>query len=326
MTRNVRVSISPVIPLDELVTQLGSLPQADPVAYALKRTLEIETLGPGWRSRLEEIERRAQHVKWSNGFILHFGDGVSSWTYRDPLLEQLLRDLVALGFTVTSCGPLFDWRPAYRPKPRAFQFGAGHVRLGVMAGFMGVGHADHLVSRRWLEFGPWARLRLEDRDLTLCVFYDPDLSESPEDMTLAVEQAYPGHERMGISPVGGYLFGDHDYEGPIEGTYLTEPRRFVRVVHGRDVSQREMLDAAAFRRDSRDTDTPIERFSYVFMEEKVARRHLHELWLRELECYAIIAGQEVRLDEDYQPERSPPDWAVAVEAKWQPILEELANQ
>jgi hypothetical protein len=35
----------------------------------------------------------------------------------------------------------------------------------------------------------------------------------------------------------------------------------------------------------------------VFIEEEVARRHLHELWLRELEGWTCIDGNEGRLDD-----------------------------
>lgn len=321
------VSIAPRLPLDRLIGDLGSVPPTAPVAFSDRRTHRRASLGPEWSTRIAELDQGASYVEWANDFLIHLDDvSVSSWTCSDLSFRVFLRDLTSITFETGVGGSILPWWRVYDEKPRRFQFGDGHVQLGVAAAFRGEGHTNHLVSRRWLEFGPWALLRLENHDLTFCVFYDPDLTDAPEDIALAVDQAYPGHERMGISPVGGYLFGDHDYEGPIEGTYLTESRRFVRVVHGRDLSQREMLDAAAFRRDSRDTDTPIERFSYVFMEEEVAREHLHELWLRELECFAIIAGREVRLDEDYRPDRSPPDWAVAVEAKWQPILEELGSQ
>jgi hypothetical protein len=47
-----------------------------------------------------------------------------------------------------------------------------------------------------------------------------------------------------------------------------------------------------------------------------ARRYLHELWLRELECWCIDAqGREVRLDDGYQPERIVPEWVERVEGR-----------
>ena len=59
-------------------------------------------------------------------------------------------------------------------------------------------------------------------------------------------------------------------------------------------------------------DQPIESVAYVFISEADARRHLHELWLRELECWAFADGKEIRLDLDYRPEPpSPPGWATS---------------
>jgi len=89
------------------------------------------------------------------------------------------------------------------------------------------------------------------------------------------------------------------------------------VVHGRAVSQCEMLDACAARvYQPLGPDKPLAQVAYVFMTEDQARAYLHELWLRGLECWAIVEGREVRLDDSYEPGPPPkPDWVVEVEAR-----------
>jgi hypothetical protein len=89
------------------------------------------------------------------------------------------------------------------------------------------------------------------------------------------------------------------------------------VIHGRDVPQLEMLDACAARHyNILGPDKPLDNVAFVFMEESVARAHLHELWLRELECRAIIGGQEVLLNTGYNPPPpEKPQWVLDVEAR-----------
>jgi hypothetical protein len=53
------------------------------------------------------------------------------------------------------------------------------------------------LSPRWLDFGPWRVIR-RPNDTTWIQFHDTDPAE-------AYEQAKVGHERMGISPTGGYI-------------------------------------------------------------------------------------------------------------------------
>ena len=53
---------------------------------------------------------------------------------------------------------------------------------------------------------------------------------------------------------------------------------------------------------------------FVFVHEGQARAHLHELWLRELECWVHDARGLRRLDADYHPTPTPPDWARRLDA------------
>jgi len=177
-----------------------------------------------------------------------------------------------------------------------------HLSLGWGCGFKGEGH-KRLVSRRWLEFGPWYLLH-GSNDISLVQFHDLEA-----DATTALDQAKIGHERMGISDIGGYIQSDYVYTHELSGLYEPEQRLLKIIVHGRDVSQAEMLDACAARYYQVLGPTqPIEDVAYIFMEEAKARQHLHELWLRELECRAIINGQEVRLDTEYNPIPDKPEW------------------
>jgi hypothetical protein len=54
--------------------------------------------------------------------------------------------------------------------------------------------------------------------------------------------------------------------------------------------------------------------AYVFVDEADARAHLHELWLRELECWLVDDKGKRRLDLDYHPVPNPPGWVKRLDA------------
>jgi hypothetical protein len=185
-------------------------------------------------------------------------------------------------------------------------FGSLHAELGWGCAFKGAGH-DRLVSRRWLEYGPWRLIRVAS-DTTLVQFHD-----LAADADAALAQSAPGHALLGITPTSGYLYPEHRFRHDVSGLYEAAHRRLKIVVAGRDVEVDEMLDACVVRANQRhDPAKPIERIAYVFIDEAAARRHLHQLWLRELECWALGPGGETRLDEDYRPSARPPAWVVAL--------------
>ncbi len=222
--------------------------------------------------------------------------------------DRVLAQLAKIPFTVGSTPSLYPaWDDGTLGESyQAPGFGDLHWSHGWACFFRGAGH-DRLVSRRWLDYGPWRLLRGE-QDTSLVQFHD-----LAADAATALAQAKPGHERMGISDIGGYIQSNYAPSADIRGTYHPGQHKLEFVVHGREVSQVEMLDACAARYyQALGRDKPLRRIAYVFMEESVARAHLHELWLRELECWAIIAGREVRLDEDYRPARSLPAWVAAL--------------
>lgn len=181
-------------------------------------------------------------------------------------------------------------------------FADWHTPLGWGCAFRGPGH-DRLVSRRWLDHGPWRKVA-GSNDTTLIQFHDLEA-----DARTALEQARPGHQRMGITDQGGFIQSGFVFQHKLEGLYSPTERRMKVVVHGREISQLEMLEWCAARKyQSFGPDKPVDQVGFVFMEEKVAKQHLHELWLRELECWTIRRGEEVRLDDHYAPKAVLPAW------------------
>lgn len=221
----------------------------------------------------------------------------------DP--EDLLLRLVNVPFSIGSAAELYpEWTDGSLGE---IYEGPGFAELhwphGWACFFRGAGH-DRLVSRRWLDFGPW-KLRRGPHDTTLVQFHTLGM-----DAATALAQARIGHERMGISDTGGFIQGRYVYAYDLKGLYYPEQRKLHITVYGRDVSQREMLDACAARLYQRlGPDQPLDNVVYVFMEQEHAIAHLHELWLRGLECRTIINGEEVDLMAKYYPQPAPIEWS-----------------
>lgn len=207
---------------------------------------------------------------------------------------------------------------------------------GFAVGFKGLGH-DRLVSRRWLDFGPWWTIK-GPNDTSIVLFHDPDA-----DAETALEQAKLGHQRMGITDEGGLLLPIYNPKHTIKGLYCEKDKGLKITVNGRKVTQREMLDVASLRyqyshkhdfseiqkiaeergfeftsddSNSLDPNTPVEKILYVFIDENEAREHLHELWLREIECWTYVNGLKTRLDLDYNPTPNKPDWVKKCEERY----------
>jgi hypothetical protein len=172
------------------------------------------------------------------------------------------------------------------------------------------------VSRRWLDFGPWRVIR-RPNDTTFIQFHDLALTDPAE----AYAQAAPGLERMGNSPIGGHIAFHRSglLEIAGKGLYRASERLLEVVVGpGNTVPPRSMLANCALRLEHEETQPAtgrIERIAYVFVDEGDARAHLHELWLRELECWVADDRGKRRLDLDYHPIPSPPAWVRDLEAR-----------
>jgi hypothetical protein len=176
-------------------------------------------------------------------------------------------------------------------------------------------------------------------DTTFIQFHDLAVT----DPKAAWAQARPGLERMGYSPTGGWLLthtedldrqrmgraiggalGDHIRAAPpidllarVGGVYRGDVRTLDVVVPPRAVvSQQQMLHACELRLFHRRTQPTVDRIdtiAYVFVDKADAEAHLHELWLRELECWYLDERGKHRLDATYHPTPNPPAWVQALD-------------
>ena len=255
-----------------------------------------------WAARLEG-EPRALCGTWGEygGTLFSYAppEIVAARILDFPADPAAVLDLVAgLPFEVASFGVLYpEWQDTYTPPG----FAQMQALLGWGCAFRGAGH-DRLVSRRWLEAGPW-RLWRAAGDLSLVQFHELGLAAEA-----ALAQARPGHGRLGIGENGGYLQDPYHFQSEVRGLYVAAEKKLVIAAADR-VTAVQMRDACALRRKRRaDTAEPVEVVAYMFLNEELARAQLPELWLRELECWALIDGRPVRLDVDFRPVVERPDW------------------
>jgi hypothetical protein len=185
--------------------------------------------------------------------------------------------------------------------------------------FKGKGHQS-LPSRRYLAYGPWRILRYEPQDITLIQFHDVNA-----DIPTVLEQAKPGHEFIGF--MGEHMrtvmitqnewdYGEDEIDTLL--AYYSPSEKMLRyTVNDHSLSRRELLEACKARVwQPFGKNQPIERIAYVFTNEEDAWENLHELWLREIECWTIIDRKQVRIDEDYTPPPpQKPDWVRQLEAQ-----------
>jgi len=136
--------------------------------------------------------------------------------------------------------------------------------------FRGPGH-DRLVSRRWLEFGPWRVIR-RPNDTTFIQFHDLTITDPAE----AYAQAAPGHQRMGIDQIGGFIQGiDPNIIAEVKGVFRAKERTLDIVVPPDTiVSQQDMRVACGLRLHHRLTRPDVDRIdtiAYVFIEKADAQ-------------------------------------------------------
>ncbi len=233
---------------------------------------------------------------------------------QDTTESSVTRFCDSLPFEIATFATTLEqaWIDADYPR---WGFGRTHRSHGWGCAFRGAGH-DRLVSRRWLDFGPWRVIR-RPNDTTFIQFHDLAIT----DPAAAYAQAAPGHERMGNSATGGYLQHQLDWiiGDDVPGLYFDKTRTLeVVVAPAIAVSQEDMLSYCALRLKHRLTPPAtgrVERIAYVFMERADAEAHLHELWLRELECWYVEGRGKHRLDLDYHPVPNPPAWVRALDGK-----------
>jgi hypothetical protein len=253
-----------------------------------------------WPNRRLQIS----HTPRSNLVVFGIPDAFST-------IDEALAILEPLPFEVCGLGSVFfdEWIKADFER---WSFSRSHIDHGWACAFRGAGH-DRLVSRRWLDFGPWRVIR-RPNDTTFIQFHDLAITGPTE----AYEQAKIGHERMGCSDTGGFIQQIEDWMlADVRGLYFAEDRKLEVIVPAHEaVSQSRMANACTLRlhhRLTRPAHQLIERVAFVFFDEADARAHLHELWLRELECWHVDGSGKHRLDLDYHPTPNPPEWVKRLE-------------
>ncbi len=217
-------------------------------------------------------------------------------------VESVMKMLASLPWTVATFSEISSqggWDEYCVSEFTDFQF-----QHGWACAFKGEGH-DRLVSRRCLEFGPWRLLRDEANDISFVQFHD--LNTDP---ATALEQVKPGHRAMSIYGVGDYIDETHTFTNDLKAHYVPEERNMrVVIPPGKEITESEMSDYCAARHFQAFESQPFDTLSFVFIAAEEAQNYLHDLWLREIECFGITEqGVEVRLDRDYDPVPETPDW------------------
>lgn len=222
------------------------------------------------------------------------------WDLDIARLSELLSRLSWTLAAVRGIYPEWDEVPELRLPLKSF--GNMHYGYGSFAAFRGAGH-DRLVSRRWADHGgPWLTHR-PGHDISLLQLHD-----LRADARTANAQVRRAQERLGPGDDAGLLQPNFKRRLTLDIQHSERDRRASIVVDPkRTVSPREMLEAAALRGTSvLGSDRHIDAVGFVYIDEDHARRDLHELWLRGLECWTYIAGRETRIDEGYVPPPSRP--------------------
>lgn len=227
----------------------------------------------------------------------------------DP--SALVKALAAVPFELASFTTLYPAWARGEAGPRYYgpNWGDKHTPLGWGCAFRGAGH-DRLVSRRWLDAGPWRVLHAAN-DTTMVQFHE--LTDEPAD---ALQQAMPGHRLMSLDDEGGVLQKPYLFTTDLRSLYSKQQQTLIFTVKGRRLSAVEMRDAAAARiLQPFGAEVPIKNCAFVFFAEDDAHAELDELWLRGLEVRLVGKdGLERRIDGGYRPRaRSKPAWVVAAD-------------
>ena len=130
---------------------------------------------------------------------------------------------------------------------------------------------------RWFEHGPWLTLKGAG-DVTLTTFHD-----LAADAETALAQAVPCHEWMWW----GFAQEDYgDFECDLSGRYDAKSRTHEIVVGEREFTELDPFEASIARFEQRfPHGKPVKHVSFVFQSSKQAEKHLHRLWLYEMQCW-----------------------------------------
>lgn len=244
----------------------------------------------------QAVARARQHVHavfgWPNLVVVDVGNLVKVGRADVSIaIPGILEALGAVPFEVAAFGPLHpEWTDGtLEEKYRPPGFSDGHVPLGWAAAFKGAGH-DRLVSRRWLDSGPW-KLWKGPNDVSLVQFHDLDA-----DWERALKQARPGHDQLGIGDAGGFLQRSFVYETELEGLYDAAGRAVKVVVLGREVRDLELLEWAAARREGKlASGKPVDAVVFVFPDEDEAQTNVARIARYGHQVWTIRDGDEIQL-------------------------------
>jgi len=164
----------------------------------------------------------------------------------------------------------------------------GHFELGWGVAFRGKGH-DIMMSRRWIERGPWTVIK-RPGDLTILQVHS--LTDTRSEMESRIRRA----SRALYWRTGGEITRT---PVPVRGLYTAETRTFEIVVAPDIVVDVEQMNSA--RALIGKGSEPIDRVAFVFIDRADAERQLHALWLRDLECWFVDDAGRHRLDDRYTP-------------------------
>ncbi len=237
------------------------------------------------------------YIQLIKKYIVYFG--IRNFNISTQNILPLIQDIP---FEIAVIGSLYtEWA---NPQIMYLSpgFSCSHLFHGWACTFKGDGH-DRLVSRQWLEHGPWRTTYFEN-DITFIEFHQLGLSSDE-----ALNQCRQGHQIMGISDSGGFIQSDYVYEYRDFGIYVPETQVLKVVVFGEEIPDRKLLDSAALLKlQGLGEKYPLVAIHYVFIEEEQAQKYLHKLWLYGLDCRALIDGIEISLAENYHPKIIKPLW------------------
>jgi hypothetical protein len=260
---------------------------------------------PDWRERLLAHHVNGLSVSWGADKVITRDLTAVTADFPSVPIDpvRVLAHVESLPFELAVMPAIREWMDEYFP-PSA---GGDHAFMGWGMIVKGAGHETAIVSRRWLEHAP-ARLVRGANDTTLLQFHqlEPEPADPRAIDHTTLEQARLAHAWM----LAGLLRPRHRYASAVEGAYSSADGLLRVFAIGRDVTDRELLDACAARRDRKhDRAGAIRNVAYVFTQPAAARAHLDALWLRGLECRMIVDGSEIRIDEDHSVPVRTPAWA-----------------
>ena len=268
---------------------------------SLERDYAEPAISPRWVDLIGGTSK-AFEAEWADEsrLAVYPGAVVEVTLPQAPQADTIMAWLAGLDFELASFQTLHpEWRKI-DPDYMAPSFGNRHRLHGPFAAIKGAGHR-RLVSDRWLA---WSPVKLTARGaLSFIQFHD-----LRADAATSLQQAKPGHLALSSEAHGGFITDGYLLRHEFNGV-LDEKTGVLKVsVLGRTVAAREMLDACAARGEVK--GKLVSNVGFVFLNENEVGDHLHQLWLRGLECWTIRDGREVRLDDTYTPAPpTPPAWA-----------------